>query len=52
LFYPDCKKLKKITQALDNFTFEEFPEMQHDWVIFPIPESTEALDLAIEFIKK
>jgi acetyl esterase/lipase len=52
LFYPDCKKLKEKTQDYVNFTFHEFPEMQHDWVIFPIPEAKEALNIAIEFIKK
>ncbi len=52
LFYPDCKKLNELTKNSDNFTFHEFPEMQHDWVIFPIPEAKEVLDLAIEFIKK
>lgn len=51
LFYPDCKKLKQLTQGFDNFTFHEFPEMQHDWVVYPIPEAKQALDLAIEFIK-
>jgi acetyl esterase/lipase len=52
LLYPDCKLLEQKTNHLANFTFHEFPEMQHDWVIFPIPEATEALDLAIEFINK
>ena len=52
LFYPDCKKLKQITQGFDNFTFNEFPEMQHDWVVFPIPEAKQAINIAIEFILK
>ena len=51
LFYPDCKLLKEKTNSLGNFSFHEFPDMQHDWVIFPIPEANEALNLAIEFIK-
>lgn len=50
LFYPDCKKLKKITQDFGNFTFQEFPAMQHDWVIFPMPEAGKALKIAIDFI--
>lgn len=52
LFYPDCKKLKELTKNSDNFTFHEFPEMQHDWVIYPIPEAKEALEMAIGFIIK
>jgi acetyl esterase/lipase len=52
LFYPDCKKMKDKTISLGNFTFHEFHEMQHDWVILPIPEAKEALNIAIEFINK
>jgi len=52
LFYPDCKKLAEQTRNFGNFVFHEFTEMQHDWVIFPIPEAKQALDTAIEFIKK
>ena len=52
LFYPDCKKMKEKTISLGNFIFYEFPEMQHDWVIYPIPEAKEALNIAIEFINK
>jgi len=52
LFYPDCKKLQEKSKSYGNFTFHEFPEMQHDWVIFPIPESTKALKMAIDFINK
>lgn len=51
LFCPDCKKLQEITQDNENFFFQEFPEMQHDWVIFPIPEARRALEIAIDFIK-
>ncbi|MEI6554776.1 MAG: alpha/beta hydrolase [Paludibacter sp.] len=51
LFYPDCKLLQEKVKTLGNFSFHEFPDMQHDWVIFPIPEANEALNLAIEFIK-
>lgn len=52
LFCSDCKKLKYKTIGLRNFIFYEFPEMQHDWVIYPIPEAKQALDIAIEFINK
>ena len=51
LFYPDCKLLQEKVKTLGNFSFHEFPDMQHDWVIFPIPEANEALNLAIDFIK-
>ena len=51
LFYPDCKLLEEKVKSIGNFKFYEFPGMQHDWIIFPIPEATEALNLAIEFIK-
>lgn len=51
LFYPDCKLLEEKVKTLGNFSFYEFPGMQHDWVIFPIPEATEALNLAIDFIR-
>jgi acetyl esterase/lipase len=50
LFYPDCKLLEEKTKKFGNFSFHEFSEMQHDWVIFPIPEAKEALDIAIKFI--
>jgi len=50
LFYPDCKLLAEKVKTYGNFSFNEFHEMQHDWIIFPIPEATEALNLAIEFI--
>jgi acetyl esterase/lipase len=33
-----------------NFTFCEFPEMQHDWVLLPIPEAKQAINIAVEFI--
>lgn len=51
LFYPDCKKLKEKTQSFGNFSFREFEGMQHDWVIFPIPEAKQAIEMAVEFIR-
>jgi len=50
ILYYDCLKLKQKTAHLSNFHFREFAEMQHDWVIFPIAEADEALEMAIEFI--
>ncbi|MEI6752446.1 MAG: alpha/beta hydrolase [Paludibacter sp.] len=52
LFYPDCKLLAEKVKTFGNFSFREFQEMQHDWVIFPIPEAQQALKIAIEFIQK
>ena len=52
LFYPDCKKLHEKSKSFGNFTFYEFPEMQHDWVVLPIPEAEQALNIAIDFISK
>lgn len=52
LFYPDCKKLKEQAAGFDNFSFQEFQGMQHDWVIFPIPEAKQAVEMAVEFIIK
>lgn len=50
LFYPDCLKLKNMTNDSSNFHFQEFEGMQHDWVIFPISEAKQALKIAVEFI--
>lgn len=50
ILYPDCLKLKEKTAQNSNFHFHEFAGMQHDWVIFPIAEADEALEMAVEFI--
>ncbi len=50
LFYPDIERLKEKTKDLENFKFYKFEGMQHDWVIFPIPEAKEAIKNAIDFI--
>ncbi len=50
LFYPDCKLLAEKVKSVGNFNFHEFPGMQHDWVVFPIPEAKKALQIAIDFI--
>ncbi len=52
LFYPDCKLLAEKVKSVGNFSFQEFQDMQHDWVIYPIPEAKKALHIAIEFIKQ
>jgi epsilon-lactone hydrolase len=50
ILYNDCLKLKEKTAGLENFYFQEFAEMQHDWVLFPIAEADKALEIAVEFI--
>ena len=51
LFYADCKKLEEISKKSDvNFTFYEYAEMQHDWVLYPIPEANQVINTTIEFI--
>jgi len=52
LFYPDCKLLLEMTKNNPAFIFHEFPEMQHDWVIFPGPETKKALRITSDFILK
>ena len=52
LFYPDCKLLAQRVKSIGNFKFFEYEGMQHDWVIYPIPEAKQALNTAIEFINK
>jgi acetyl esterase/lipase len=52
ILYNDCIKLKNKTAGLENFHFQEFAEMQHDWVLFPIAESDEALKMTVEFIRR
>ena len=52
LFYADCKKLeKKANSNNTNFKFYEFNNMQHDWVLFPIPEAEQVIKVTIEFIR-
>ena len=51
LFYADCIKLKSLTDSSkQNFIFREYQKMQHDWVIFPIPESKQAISEICGFI--
>ncbi len=50
ILYNDCLKLKNKTAGLGNFHFQEFAEMQHDCVLFPIAEADKALEIAVEFI--
>ncbi|MCB2220615.1 MAG: alpha/beta hydrolase [Bacteroidetes bacterium] len=51
LFYADCLRLKPLTDAnRQKFIFREYQKMQHDWAIFPIPESNEVVDEICDFI--
>lgn len=51
LFYADCLKLKSIVSAVNkHFIFKEYVGMQHDWAIFPIPESAQVVDDICAFI--
>lgn len=51
LFYADCKKLKELSKSsIVKFIFHEYAEMQHDWVLYPIPEANQVINTTIEFI--
>ncbi len=50
LFYPDCKLLQEKSKNYQNLKFYEFTEMQHDWVIYPIPESKMALSIVLDLL--
>ena len=52
LFYPDCKRLKSMI-ASDNqrIIFREYQKMQHDWALFPLPESKQVVDEICAFMK-
>lgn len=52
LFHPDCKKLKSmIASDRQNIIFREYQKMQHDWAIFPFPESKQVVNEICEFIE-
>ena len=51
LFYADCVRLKSLTgSSRQNFIFREYPKMQHDWAIFPIPERKQLVNEVCDFI--
>ena len=53
LFYADCIRLKsRIDSNTKGIIFREYPKMQHDWAIFPIPESNQVVNEICEFIKE
>jgi acetyl esterase/lipase len=51
LFCPDIKKLKKMAiEENVKIQFVEYDEMQHDWILFPISESDNAISEIHDFI--
>lgn len=53
LFKADCVKFKSMLASKGPaFIFREYPGMQHDWALFPIPESTQLVDELCAFIKE
>jgi len=52
LFYPDCIKLQQLIKSSNSkFEFFEYEKMQHDFILFPIPEAKQALFEACQFIE-
>ncbi|MFP4092127.1 MAG: alpha/beta hydrolase [Cyclobacteriaceae bacterium] len=50
---PDCRRLKKRTEAEGiSMDYHEYPYMLHDWMLLPIPEAREVLDLITLKLKK
>jgi monoterpene epsilon-lactone hydrolase len=50
IFYADCKKLENLLSNNSNIIFREYKNMQHDWVLFQIPESRIVIDEICKFI--
>ena len=51
LFAADCRKFRSMTENTNQkITFKEYPGMQHDWALFPLPESDQAVDEICGFI--
>lgn len=52
IFCPDCRKLEQLSKSTTtHFKFYEYEKMQHDWILFPIPESKKAIKEIIHFIE-
>lgn len=53
LFYADCLRLRSIVSPHGvRFLFSEYKGMQHDWALFPIPESARVVDEICSFLKE
>jgi acetyl esterase/lipase len=51
LFYADCIRLKSMIESISqNIIFREYQKMQHDWALFPIPESKQLVNEVCDFI--
>lgn len=51
IFAADCQVLKeKLEKTNTELQYFEYPHMQHDWVMFPIPEGKKALQQACDFL--
>lgn len=52
IFVADCRLLKeKMERANTELHYFEYPQMQHDWVLFPIPEGKKAFQQACDFLQ-
>ncbi len=51
LFCPDCQKMRSMTEPnKTNFLYREYQKMQHDWALFPLPESRQLVNEVCNFI--
>ena len=51
VFQPDCLKMSLMQDVVGTqIKGLAFESMQHDWVLFPIPEQEDALQVAVEFV--
>jgi monoterpene epsilon-lactone hydrolase len=51
LLNADCNRFKSLAASnMHSIIFKEYQKMQHDWVIFPIPESNQVVNEICEFI--
>jgi acetyl esterase/lipase len=51
LLFPDCKRLRTWAEAKGaRMKFYEYEGMQHDWLIFPIPEAEQGIAEISQFI--
>ncbi len=53
LFNADCTRFKSMIGSNNHsIIFKEYQKMQHDWAIFPIPESNQLVDEICDFIEE
>lgn len=52
LFHADCDRFKSMMgDRNQDIMFREYQKMQHDWALFPIPESNQVINEICAFIK-